>query len=221
MKKIVLLLFLACLVFMLIWFKHQEVVPSLFLCREFNAINWNIVFSGMTAFGTVGAVIVSLWLARKDTTILRVTASKRFAITFDDNAKERPAFVVLEVTNMGRTPVNIIQFLWRTGCFKKKYAIQISDSNAYAKIYNTPLPRILHPGEQARSFLSYNDFLVKNASVFFPATKFEEFLPAWLRKTTWKIGVDTTLSVKNYWRSITKDLQNDINEHLRNYGVRF
>jgi hypothetical protein len=188
------------------------------------AIDWQLVFSGLTAVGTVGAVIVSLWLSSQNKPKLRVSATKRFMISFNDDPNGRPYFLVLEVTNIGGSPVNVIQFLWRTGLISKQYAVQIPDNNPYALNYDIKLPKILHPGEQARCFLRYENFFKtnNNYSLYSPkmGAKIERMLPLWVRSRFWKIGVDTTLGQQNYWATVSKALQRDIIKLFKSSDVR-
>ncbi len=72
-------------------------------------------FAGwLSAFGTIAAVIVALYLARRDSRIrLRVVVGLRLLL--QQGADKQPEFFSLEVTNVGRRPANIINILMRDG----------------------------------------------------------------------------------------------------------
>lgn len=177
--------------------------------------NWILFFSGLTAFGTVGAVIVSLWLAfKKNTPALRVRASKRIII---DSSVERPEFLVLEVTNTGNIAVNIIQFMWKMGVFKPNWGFQVPDNSPHAIAFDTKLPKFLVPGDQAKWLLRYDSFWKDNVCLFQPRrySFINKLLPFFIVKKSWKIGVATTVEKNNYWATIDRSLQDDIIALLR------
>ncbi|MFZ0888465.1 MAG: hypothetical protein WA005_08440 [Candidatus Binataceae bacterium] len=95
-------------------------------------IDWNFInsFSGwLSAIGTLSAVLVSLWLARRDQRIrLRVNAGIR-KIFFERKIYERPErepdFLVIAVTNVGRRVVTVTGLLWKNTLLQRRYLFQM------------------------------------------------------------------------------------------------
>jgi hypothetical protein len=84
------------------------------------SLDWNFIngVSGLlTAIGTLSAVIVSLWLALRDTRIrLRVNVGIRKILLEGkayDRVSQEPEFLIVTVTNIGRRVVTV------TDCFGK------------------------------------------------------------------------------------------------------
>ena len=83
-------------------------------------LNWNFInrVSGLlTAIGTLSAVIVSLWLALRDSRIrLKVHVGIR-KIFFERKIYEHPGlepdFLDIAVTNVGRRVVTVTGLLWK------------------------------------------------------------------------------------------------------------
>jgi hypothetical protein len=85
------------------------------------SLDWNLI-NGisclLTAIGTLSAVIVSLWLALRDTRIrLRVNVGIRKILLEGkayDRVSQEPDFLIVTVTNIGRRVVTVTGLLWKT-----------------------------------------------------------------------------------------------------------
>jgi hypothetical protein len=82
----------------------------------------------LTAFGTVGAVIVALWLAgRQRTEVIRACAGERLIIRMGMRADEGTPIINVEVTNLTLRPVTVSNIGWRVGIFRGQRFVQIPD----------------------------------------------------------------------------------------------
>ncbi len=100
-----------------------------------------------SALGTIAAVVVSLYLALRETGArLRVTAGVYHLITPGEVPAESDEYFQIQVTNIGFRDVIIRGIIWRAGFFRKKHFIQMPPSN----LLSDQLPKKLAHGEEAR-----------------------------------------------------------------------
>ncbi len=95
-------------------------------------IDWNFVngFSGwLSGIGTLLAVVVSLWLARRgDRTRLKVSVGIRkifFQQKVYEKPDEAPDFLIIAVTNVGPRLVIIKGLLWKNRLVRRRYLYQM------------------------------------------------------------------------------------------------
>ncbi len=126
------------------------------LCRAASAmlrsLDWNFIngFSGwLSAIGTLLAVIVSLWLARRDSRVrlkLHVGIRKIF---FERKIYERPAeepdFLLIAVTNVGRRVVTVTGLFWKNRLVPRRWLFQMPGE---ARL-SAQIPARLQDGDEA------------------------------------------------------------------------
>ena len=101
-----------------------------------------------SALGTIGAVIVALYLARQDKRIrLRVSAGYRNIISPGTECDPRK-YLAIRITNIGHRDVQIVGIGWRIGLFRKFYADQLIISDGLS----STLPIKLRDGDEASYF---------------------------------------------------------------------
>ncbi|TXL63912.1 hypothetical protein [Zeimonas arvi] len=112
---------------------------------------WELInsFSGwLSALGTTGAVIVSLYLARRAyTPRARVSVGLRLIISPGD-VGDPPEFLVFHITNTGDRPVRITGIGWRVGWPSRRHAMQ-----NFGSVFSSPLPIELGHGQEASWFV--------------------------------------------------------------------
>ena len=109
----------------------------------------------LSAIGTLAAVIVSLYFARRDKKIrLDISAGHRLiAIPGQVVRPERKDWLVIKVTNIGHREAQITNIGWTVGFFKKHGAIQMTFDNAGM---SSPIPVRLKDGEEAKYYIPLN-----------------------------------------------------------------
>ncbi|WP_312843265.1 hypothetical protein [Diaphorobacter nitroreducens] len=96
---------------------------------------YNSFSNWVSAFATVAAVTVSLYLARKAGRP-RAKTSVGHRIVVAPGAKGTyPEIIVFRLVNVGDRPIRVTQIGWRTGLWKKRYAVQL-----YDQLQSSPLP---------------------------------------------------------------------------------
>ena len=112
---------------------------------------WGVIGTWVASFGTVGAVVVSLWLAYHQNAIrLRVSASLGRSVETGGGSVKR--FCWIRVTNIGNRSAKIAIIAWKIGRGKaKKNFIQLFSSNRY--VISDDIPKILTEGEEANYYL--------------------------------------------------------------------
>ena len=120
-----------------------------------------LALDALTAFGTVGAVLVALWLAgRGRMEKIRGRAGERLIIQMGMRADEGTPIINIEVTNLTHRPVTISGIGWRVGILRRQYFVQIPD---YRDPLTFRLPTKLDYGERANYNFPREEFL-NNAS---------------------------------------------------------
>lgn len=106
----------------------------------------------LSAIGTIAAVFVALYLARRDKTIrLKVSAGHRLIITPGRSGPD-PEYIAIKIVNIGHRDAQVTGIGWKTGLFEKRYFKQLINSNEFSSI----LPIRLHDGEKANYYISLN-----------------------------------------------------------------
>jgi hypothetical protein len=114
----------------------------------------------LSAIGTIAAVIVALYLARRDSRIrLKVVVGIRRIL--QHGVKERPEFFNIEVTNMGRRPANIINLVLRDGLRFRVRRVGLGCQIVMippANEWSSRVPITLSDGERADYFVPWPEF---------------------------------------------------------------
>lgn len=103
----------------------------------------------LSAFGTLAAVIVALYIASRDRRFyLDVFAGIRQLVSSGPPSLEGgdQDFVMIQVTNLGARPVTIVWIGWQVGRFKPATFVQIHD---YTNYMSSKLPVTLNDGGSA------------------------------------------------------------------------
>ena len=115
---------------------------------------WEVLAAWVGAVGTVGAVIVALWLTfRSDKIKLRVDLIEG-ALASHHTGNVR-GLIFFQVTNLTRRPAVIDHLSFRAGLFKKKALMIIPDPDDED---NHPLPAGLEDGMKAHWVFDNDDF---------------------------------------------------------------
>jgi len=117
----------------------------------------NAIAAIASAIGTVAAVIVALYLARKDERIrLRVSNGIMMAASMGPVQKVLGLEFHVSVTNLGRRPASLNGIEFQVGLFKKrkKHFFILFPMDPY----NTTLPKTLSDGEQASFSMAESEF---------------------------------------------------------------
>lgn len=105
------------------WFFHV-LDPINRACSDYCVHFWEMIGTWLAAVGTIGAVVVSLWLARRSGVVLRVAAGARVLIGGFGGA---PVEVVnITVINAGERECQIDGVGWRSVKRLNKFAFQTS-----------------------------------------------------------------------------------------------
>nr|WP_320165904.1 hypothetical protein [uncultured Methylophaga sp.] len=106
-----------------------------------------------SAIGTISAVILSLYLARRDKNVrLEVSAGHRLIISPGDS-EPFPEYLSIYVVNVGHREAQLTNIGWKVGIFKKRYAVQSTINDGLS----SPLPVRLKDGEEAKYLIPLND----------------------------------------------------------------
>jgi hypothetical protein len=165
----------------------------------------NTIGTWLASIATVSAVIVALYLARRDAKIkLKIHVGHRILIT--PGEKGRPDYCSISITNIGFRKVTINNIGWKVGLYKKRFAVQ----TLWPFPLNSPLPVQLDDGQEAKYLIPFQaqgnypnwiddfskDFLNPNI---------------WLSANTLKLQVSTSLD-KTFEVKIEKGLREKLIE---------
>ena len=107
----------------------------------------------LSALGTLSAVALSLYLARRDKTVrLEVSAGHRLLVT-PGTPGPWPEFLAISVVNIGHRDAQITNIGWRVGILRKRHAIQTTITDGMS----SQLPIRLRDGEEAKYFVPMNE----------------------------------------------------------------
>lgn len=108
----------------------------------------------LSAFGTIAAVILSLYLARSDKRIkLDISAGHRI-IVIPGNKDYRPNYLYIHIVNIGHREVQIVNIGWKIGFFKIEQSIQTLIPNDGM---SSQMPIRLKDGEEAKYFIPLDE----------------------------------------------------------------
>ncbi len=106
---------------------------------------YNSFSNWVSAFATVAAVTVSLYLARKaGKPRAKTSVGHRIVVAPGANGTY-PEIIVFRLVNVGDRPIRVTQIGWRTGLWRKRYAVQL-----YDQLQSSPLPVELNHGQEAQ-----------------------------------------------------------------------
>lgn len=147
----------------------------------------NTVGTWLAGIGTLSAVIVSLYLARRDSKVkLKVCAGHRVLVT--PGQKATPDYCSIRVTNVGFRPATITGIGWKVGLLKKKYGIQ----TVHGHPASSNLPVKLDYGDEASYLIGFfGNGTYPNWIDEFP----KDFLSNHPRLSAWTIKVQAFTSV--------------------------
>lgn len=153
-----------------------------------------------SAAGTITAVCVSLYLAaHQRRPRLKVSAGHRLIIA-SGMSPPHPQYLVIRVVNTGDRTVRIVHIGWRTGFFRKRYAVQDVGSSPLS----SKLPIDLDHGQEAHWYVPMN-FEEGWASYFSKKL----LLPSW-RSALWSLRVEARTSIGFTFRSPIEDTLRNI-----------
>jgi len=125
----------------------------------------DIICNIFISFGTVGAVIVSLYFSYRSNNPklkIKVKASAQIKEDFNpDNNKyeEVGCYVLIEVHNLGILPIEINCFFWQVGFFKKKNFYQ--SPSAFDRRISSQDHAILNYRQDANYYVDLDLFLAE------------------------------------------------------------
>jgi hypothetical protein len=118
--------------------------PSLFGIGKAQWDFFNSFANWFAAIGTFAAAGVALYLAnRAARPSARVSVGHRILVGAG-YTKPYPEFAVFRIVNTGDRPIRVSQIGWKTGLFRKRFAIQLYDATQ-----SSPLPVDLTHGQEA------------------------------------------------------------------------
>jgi len=113
----------------------------------------NSFSSWLSAFGTIAAVIVALYLARIDKRVrLEVSAGIRLIVS-PGVSGPHPEYLVIRIVNSGHREAQITNIGWKVGFFKKKLAVQTTIKD----MLSSDLPVRLKDGQEASYYIPLNE----------------------------------------------------------------
>ena len=118
--------------------------PTLFGIGKADWELYNSFSNWLSAIGTLVAVIVSLYLARRSgKPRASVSVGHRIVIMSGDKRKP-PEIIVFRIVNTGDRTIRVTNIGWRIGLWKKRHALQLYDA-----AQSSPLPVDLAHGQEA------------------------------------------------------------------------
>ncbi len=127
--------------------------------RAYTMTDWlHVLPEWLSAIGTLLAVMVALYLSRRDRQIRCVASASVYALVGPDVPAEE--FVLVTVINIGTRVFTVSGVSWRMGIFKKKYFMQLPVQD----VYSSSIPVELTDGKQARVCIPLRDFRANTRS---------------------------------------------------------
>ena len=118
--------------------------PTLFGIGKADWDFYNSFSNWLSAIGTLAAVIISLYLARRSgKPRASVSVGHRLIIRSGDKGKP-PEVIIFRIVNTGDRTIRVTNIGWRIGLWKERYAIQ-----GYDETQSSPLPVELTHGQEA------------------------------------------------------------------------
>ena len=110
-------------------------------------IVWEMINSfanWFAAAGSLAAAGVALYLASRAAKPSALVTIGHRILLGPGSTKPYPELVLFNIVNTGDRPIRVIQIGWRTGLFRKRYAVQMYDESQ-----SSPLPIELSHGQEA------------------------------------------------------------------------
>ena len=123
-----------------------------------------LILNAFTALGTLGAVIVAIYLAnreRKDR--IRARAGERVILGHPRGPNEPISVINVQVTNLTLRPVTIIGIGWSVGIFRKQHFFQVHD---WTDPLTSKLPTPLDYSQTANYNFPREEFFKNAASLY-------------------------------------------------------
>lgn len=114
---------------------------------------WEIIPLWLGSIGTLAAVIVALYLARRDRTI-KCVANVNISVLFDNYSSAQEKYLSITITNLNYRSFKFTGISWRKGIFKKNYLWQSPPQNEYS----TPGTVKLEDGDEAKYLIPITTF---------------------------------------------------------------
>lgn len=106
-----------------------------------------------SALGTISAVVVAIYLARRDKTVrLEVSAGHRLIVT-PGTPTPWPEYLCIKVVNVGHRDAQVTNVGWKVGILRKRYAVQTTINDGMS----SAIPVRLRDGEEAKYYIPLND----------------------------------------------------------------
>jgi hypothetical protein len=176
----------------------------------------NVLLNSITAIGTLGAVIVSLWLARQDRRIYLDAFADRFTgINPEKLDNSVPADVLkISITNTGIRHVTIISVCWELGFLNKIRAIQLYDMS---HPFNTRLPKVIDDGETINILLPWKLFCEVTLPNLIGSIKSKIF---WKHPYFFKLLIYTSISRRPYKVPVGKGIRQEFMNLMKDIGKK-
>jgi hypothetical protein len=125
----------------------------------------------LTALGTLLAVVVALYLARRDKKIQASVSATVYRL-LDPTRQDSPEFVTVTVTNVGTRSFTLSTIYWQTGVFKRTTYLMVIPVNEYSSRF----PLKLADGDQAMYSIPIDDFRRNSLPKFQSQPRFLSFI---------------------------------------------
>ncbi len=107
----------------------------------------------LSAFGTIAAVVVALYLARVDKRVrLEVSAGMRLIVT-PGVSGPHPEYLAIRIVNIGHREAQVTNIGWKAGLLKKKLAVQTTMKDGLS----SDIPVRLKDGQEANYYIPLNE----------------------------------------------------------------
>jgi hypothetical protein len=166
-----------------------------------NTSFWQIIPLWLSCIGTVSAVIVALYLSRRDRSI-RCSANVNISTLVEQNSTNTEDYLSITVTNIGYRAFVFTGIGWRKGIFKKKYLWQLPPTNQYSTRGTVKLS----DGDEAKYLIPLKDF----ENNIYPALRvqekyFKRFLSRFTKIVVYTSIENITLNLNKQFRKILVD----------------
>ena len=158
----------------------------------------------LSGVGSLLAVIVALYLARKQgAVLLKINVGYRMVIT--RGSDDHTEVVAISVSNLGARPVVITNVLWITGIIKRQHAVQLTGS----VMDSLRIHQALDPGHQGSFYIEIDPTDADNWMRRMAKDMPYRFRTLWTRRM--KVGISTAVGT-TVWEPIEKSLQEKLLE---------
>jgi hypothetical protein len=123
--------------------------PSLFGITK---AHWDMINGFANWFAAVGsfaAAAVALYIANRSAKPTAKLSVGHRILVGPGSTKPYPEFAVFRIVNTGDRPIRVVQIGWRSGLFKKRFAVQM-----YDQLQSSKLPLDLAHGQEGSWYVS-------------------------------------------------------------------